>query len=62
MGSVRTRKETGLLFFDFNYKGFRCRESTKLPETAENQRKMEKMLKHIEAEITLGSFEYRKYF
>jgi len=62
MGSVRTNKETGRLFFDFWYKGLRCREFTKLTDTAENQRKMEKMLKHIEAEITLGSFEYRKYF
>lgn len=62
MGSVRTNKETGRLFFDFWFKGLRCREFTKLTDTAENQRKMEKMLKHIEAEITLGSFEYRKYF
>ncbi|WP_282755534.1 Arm DNA-binding domain-containing protein [Desulfuromonas thiophila] len=62
MASVRTNKETGRLFFDFWYKGLRCREFTKLTDTAENQRKMEKMLKHIEAEITLGSFEYSKYF
>jgi integrase len=62
MGSIRTRSENGLLMFDFRYQGNRCRELTTLPDTAENRRKMEKVLKHLEAEITLGSFDYGKYF
>lgn len=62
MGSIRTRSENGLLMFDFRYQGNRCRELTTLPDTAENRRKMEKVLKHIDAEITLGSFDYGKYF
>lgn len=62
MGSIRVRKESGLLMFDFRYQGLRCREQTTLPDTAENRKKMEKVLKHIEAEITLGTFDYAKYF
>lgn len=62
MGSVRARKEKGLLFFDFRYQGLRCREQTMLPDTAENRRKIGKVLKYIEAEITLGTFDYEKYF
>ncbi|WP_026843295.1 Arm DNA-binding domain-containing protein [Citrifermentans bremense] len=62
MGSVRARKENGLLIFDFRFQGVRCREQTTLQDTAENRRKMEKVLKKIEAEITLGTFEYSAYF
>lgn len=62
MGSIRARKENGLLTFDFRYQGTRCREQTTLPDTAENRRRMEKVLKKIEAEITLGTFDYGTYF
>lgn len=62
MGSVRARKESGLLFFDFRFQGVRCRELTTLSDTPENRRKMEKVLKKIEAEIILGTFEYGQYF
>jgi integrase len=62
MASVRVRKETGLLFFDFVYEGKRCREQTALPDTPANRRKAKKLLERIEAEITLGSFEYGRYF
>jgi len=62
MGSIRARKENGLLMFDFRYQGVRCREQSALPDTADNRRKMEKVLKVIEAEITTGAFDYRKYF
>lgn len=62
MGSIRVRKETGLLYFDFRFKGHRCREFTRLTDSVENRRKMEKMLKHIEAEMTLGTFDYQQYF
>lgn len=62
MGSIRVRKETGLLMFDFRYEGRRCREQTLLKDSAENRKKMEKVLQRIEAEMTLGIFEYGKYF
>lgn len=62
MASIRTRKENGLLMFDFRYQGARCREQTTLPDTKENRKNMEKVLKRIEAEITLGTFDYASYF
>ena len=62
MGSVRVRESTQKLFFDFQYRGKRCREQTALDNTPANRKKLEAILKRIEAEITLGSFEYHKYF
>ncbi|ACD96564.1 Arm DNA-binding domain-containing protein [Trichlorobacter lovleyi] len=62
MGSIRARKDTGALFFDFIYQNTRCRELTTLKDTPENRRTMEKVLKKIEAEILLGQFEYTSYF
>jgi len=62
MASIRVRKETGLLFFDFRYQGVRCREQSTLKNSPANRRKMKQVLDRIEAEITLGTFEYRKYF
>lgn len=62
MGSVRARKDTGALFFDFIYKDTRCRELTTLKDTPENRRTMEKMNKKIDAEILLGQFNYASYF
>jgi len=61
MGSIRAR-ESGFLYFDFRYQNSRCREYTKLKDTPANRRKMQKVLDRIEAEITLGTFEYKKYF
>lgn len=60
MSSVRTNKN--MLFFDFKYLGKRCREYTKLPDTKPNRKKMQQVLDKIEAEITLGTFDYAKYF
>lgn len=62
MGNVSVRKETGKLYFDFRYHGQRCREQTLLENTPENIRKMQAMLKRIDAEITLGTFDYARYF
>lgn len=62
MGHIRVRKETGKLYFDFQYQNIRCREQTSLPDTTANRKKLEAMLETIEAEITLGYFEYDKYF
>jgi integrase len=62
MGSVRCRRDTGHLFFDFRFKSVRCREQTTLRDTPENRRKMKKVLDRIEAEIAAGTFEYGRYF
>ncbi|WP_097462103.1 Arm DNA-binding domain-containing protein [Mangrovitalea sediminis] len=62
MGSIRVRESTEKLFFDFRYAGKRCREQTALDNTPVNRRKLEQILKKIEAEITLGTFEYGRYF
>lgn len=60
MGSVSIRG--GLLYFDFRFGGQRCREYTKLEDTASNRRKMETVLKKIEGEIALNTFDYARYF
>jgi integrase len=62
MGSVRVRKSNEQLFFDFRYKGIRCREYSELKDTASNRRKMQKVMDRIDAEIKLGTFVYSHYF
>lgn len=62
MGSVRTRSETGNLFFDFRYQGMRCRENTVLKDTKTNRSKMQRLMDRIDAEIKLGTFVYSHYF
>jgi integrase len=62
MASIRVREQTRKLFFDFRYRNKRCREQTALDDTPANRRKLEAILKKIEAEITLGTFEYARYF
>ena len=62
MGKIVERPETGKLFFDFRYRDKRCREQTALDNTPANRKKLQAILKRIEAEITLGTFEYHKYF
>ena len=53
MASVNVRPETGKLYFDFRYRGKRCREQTTLNDTPENRRKMKLVLNKIEASIEL---------
>lgn len=60
MASIRARQDR--LFFDFIYKKTRCREQTLLPDTPTNRKKLEQVLRKIDAEITLGTFDYAKYF
>jgi len=50
-----------MLFFDFRFQGVRCREYTRLPDTPTNRRRMQKVMDKIEAEITLGTFNYAAY-
>ncbi len=60
MGVINIR--SGKLVIDFRFKGQRCREQTQLTDTPANRRRLEKLLKCIEADITLGTFDYAKYF
>lgn len=62
MGNVRVRQESGKLFIDFRYRGVRCREQTVLPDTPANRRRLAELLTRIEAEITLGTFDYARHF
>lgn len=60
MSSVRA--QAGALFFDFRYRGQRCREYTKLPDTPANRKRMEKVLERIEQSIAAGTFDYAAHF
>src|SRR5260370_15237652 len=61
MGAVR-RTPSGYLYFDFRTNGVRCREYTKLRDTPSNRRKMDQVLARIDAEVTLGRFDYAQFF
>ncbi|MGR5419930.1 Arm DNA-binding domain-containing protein [Vibrio sp. PNB22_4_1] len=52
----------GKLVIQFRYLGIRCREQTQLADNRSNRNRLERLLKKIEAEITLGVFDYSKYF
>jgi len=60
MGSIRSR--SGKLFFDFRYRGVRCREQTKLSDNPVNRKRATTILERIEAEILVGTFDYAAYF
>jgi len=62
MSSIRSRSENSHLFFDFRYMGRRCREQTQLPDTPANRKKLQRVLDKMEAEMTLGTFDYASYF
>ncbi|NYR10802.1 site-specific integrase [Psychrobacter sp. BI730] len=60
MASIRARR--GKLFVDFRYMNMRCRETTNLTDTPANRKKLAKIIEKMEAEITLGIFDYAAYF
>ena len=60
MASIRSRR--GKLFVDFRYLNMRCRETTNLTDTQANRKKLAKIIEKMEAEITLGIFDYAAYF
>lgn len=61
MSSIRSRAN-GKLFLDFRFNGKRCREQTLLADTPSNRKKIEVVLKKIEAEIALNTFSYERFF
>jgi len=60
MGTINVR--SGRLQLDFRYRGMRCREQTSLTDTERNRRRLIKLLQKVDAEITLGTFDYARYF
>uniref|UniRef100_UPI0040485A59 Arm DNA-binding domain-containing protein n=1 Tax=Rheinheimera sp. TaxID=1869214 RepID=UPI0040485A59 len=62
MGKISVRRETARLYYDFMYRGRRCREQTTLLDNKGNRKKLEKHLQQIEAEIQTGTFNYAKHF
>lgn len=61
MASINVSAQ-GKLFFDFRFQQMRCREYTKLNDSPENRRKLKPILKRLEVEIALGTFQYEVYF
>lgn len=62
MASIRVRPETNTLYFDFRYRGIRCRELTTLPNTSANTDRLNRVMQKIEREIKAGTFSYKAYF
>jgi integrase len=62
MPNIRVRKETGLLYFDFQYLKVRCREQSLLEDSKLNRKKMQKVLDEITGKIKSRTFCYRDYF
>ncbi|OXL18567.1 site-specific integrase [Psychrobacter sp. DAB_AL32B] len=60
MATMRGR--FGKLVVDFRYLGKRCREKTSLEDNPANRKKLAQVMKKMEAEITLGIFDYGAYF
>ena len=56
------RKRGGKLHLHFYLQRQRCREATGLDDTPANRRRLRVLLKQIEVEIALGTFDYAKYF
>lgn len=62
MGSIRARRDTGLLFLDFRYQGQRCREQTALADTPANRKRLQKVVDRLEKEVSQGTFDYGSFF
>lgn len=62
MVKVRTRPETGRLFFDGWFRGRRFKELTALKAQPVNIARAEKLARKMNAEIAAGTFLYRRYF
>jgi integrase len=50
------------LYFDFQYRGIRCREMTALADTPANRRAVDAVATRIKREIAKGSFDYSAFF
>ena len=54
--------ESGSLYYDFFYKGIRCKEYTNIQDTPENRKRLEKIAQIIATEIDLEKFDYLRHF
>lgn len=61
MASIRTHK-SGKLYIDFRFCGERFRETSLLTDSPGNRKRLGLLAQKIDAEITLGSFDYKTYF
>ena len=61
MASIRVLK-SNKLYIDFRYLDERFREVTLLENSVANKKTLAQMAKRLDAEITLGTFDYKKYF
>lgn len=61
MANIRTKKDTGNLYFDFQYLKMRCREYTTLPDTPANRKKLQTVMSKIESDMALGKFDYPRF-
>ena len=62
MGSIRSRKDSGKLFFDFRAGGQRFREQTELDDTPANRKRMQSVTDRIEFDLQSNNFDYARYF
>ncbi len=62
MAKVTVRKETGKLVIDFTYRGVRCREQTALPDSQQNQKRVQGVIEKIKKAQQEGTFTYRDFF
>ena len=62
MAKVTVRKETGKLVIDFTYRGVRCREQTALPDSQQNQKRVQGVIEKIKKAQQEGTFNYRDFF
>lgn len=56
------RVKHGKLFYDFRWRGVRCREFTGLPDSPENRKIVDRKFARIRAEIEDGVFDYAAWF
>lgn len=62
MASIRSRKDSGKLFFDFRVAGQRFREQTELDDTPANRKKMQAVAARLEFEVQTGTLDYGRFF
>ena len=62
MATLRPRKDTGQLFFDFRWQGKRYRAPTDLPDTAESRKALAPKLKQLNDAISRGVFALDAFF
>ena len=52
----------GYLYIDFRWGGLRCREATRVLDTAENRVQVRRTVRQIDGEIAAGTFDYSNWF